>query len=158
VALDDVAPADVALDDVAPAGVALDDVAPADVALDDVALDDVAGTSRFKCLACETAAAAAIRKADSNESIAQIEAYVEKACDLLPSPEGESTVDCNKLDTLPDVTITLAGTDFTLTPEQYVLKVRGRSSDPRRLRRTAPPLLHCATSAALPPAPPLPHC
>lgn len=81
------------------------------------------GTSRFKCLACETAAAAAIRKADSNESIAQIEAYVEKACDLLPSPEGESTVDCNKLDTLPDVTITLAGTDFTLTPEQYVLKV-----------------------------------
>ena len=47
---------------------------------------------------------------------------MEKVCDLLPSPEGESTVDCNKLDSLPNVDIQLAGKTFTLTPEQYILK------------------------------------
>jgi len=81
------------------------------------------GSSVLKCLSCEAAASVAIAKAKSNASIAQIEEIMDKACDLLPSPKGESTVDCSKLDSMPDVTITLAGKPYVLTPKQYVLEV-----------------------------------
>jgi len=81
------------------------------------------GSSIVKCLSCEAAATAAIHEAQSNKSLAQIEALMDKACDLLPSPKGEATVDCSKLDSLPDVTFTLAGQPFVLTPKQYVLEV-----------------------------------
>ena len=37
-------------------------------------------------------------------------------------------MDCSKIPTLPNVTITLAGKEFTLTAEQYVLKVNRRLS------------------------------
>ena len=37
---------------------------------------------------------------------------------------GPSMVECSKLSKMPDVTITIAGRDFVLKPEQYVLKVR----------------------------------
>ena len=36
---------------------------------------------------------------------------------------SQAVVDCNKLPTMPDVTLKISGRDFTLTPEQYVLKV-----------------------------------
>eukprot|EP00794_Sanderia_malayensis_P018067 gene18067-19876_t len=36
---------------------------------------------------------------------------------------GEAIINCSKIPTLPDVTITLAGKQFTLTAKQYVLKV-----------------------------------
>lgn len=55
--------------------------------------------------------------------MSEIEHLLEKACALVPSPEGESSVDCSKLDEMPDVTVTLAGKAFPLTPDQYVLKV-----------------------------------
>ena len=37
---------------------------------------------------------------------------------------GQAVVDCNKLGSMPDVAFTISGKNFTLTPEQYVLKVR----------------------------------
>eukprot|EP00795_Rhopilema_esculentum_P011254 gene11254-21442_t len=36
---------------------------------------------------------------------------------------GEAIVNCSKIDTMPDVTITLAGKQFTLNAKQYVLKM-----------------------------------
>ncbi|CAK9268971.1 unnamed protein product [Sphagnum jensenii] len=42
----------------------------------------------------------------------------------LPSPNGESLVDCNSLSTLPNVSFTIAGKLFDLTPEQYILKFK----------------------------------
>jgi hypothetical protein len=33
-------------------------------------------------------------------------------------------VDCADLHKMPSVTFSIAGKDFTLTPEQYILKVR----------------------------------
>jgi len=48
---------------------------------------------------------------------------MEEVCLIIPSPSGESTVDCSTLSTLPNVIITLGGTAFTLTPNQYILKV-----------------------------------
>merc|ERR1712216_323588 len=81
------------------------------------------GTKGGKCIACEAAAKWAIDLAKSNKTVDEIEKVLEKACDLIPSPEGEATVDCAKLSTMPNITITLASHPFTLTPEQYVLKV-----------------------------------
>eukprot|EP01023_Acetabularia_acetabulum_P002127 TRINITY_DN1081_c1_g2_i1.p1 TRINITY_DN1081_c1_g2~~TRINITY_DN1081_c1_g2_i1.p1 ORF type:complete len:527 (-),score=108.70 TRINITY_DN1081_c1_g2_i1:271-1773(-) len=36
---------------------------------------------------------------------------------------GEAVVDCDKMSDMPDVTFTLGGKDFKLTPEQYILQV-----------------------------------
>jgi len=38
---------------------------------------------------------------------------------------GEYTLDCSKLDSLPDLTITLAGKDYVLTGKDYALSVSG---------------------------------
>jgi len=81
------------------------------------------GTTSVKCLACEAAAELLIKAAESNATVTKILDEAEKACALIPSPSGESTVDCSTLGSMPDVTITLAGKDFVLTPKQYVLEV-----------------------------------
>uniref|UniRef100_A0A7S2XH36 Cathepsin D n=1 Tax=Lotharella oceanica TaxID=641309 RepID=A0A7S2XH36_9EUKA len=79
--------------------------------------------STLKCLACEAAVNTAKHQVASNASREQIKDEMKSVCKLLPSPEGEATVDCNKLDSMPNVDIVLAGKTFTLTPEQYVLEV-----------------------------------
>jgi len=48
---------------------------------------------------------------------------MEQVCKYIPSPNGEATVDCNTVPTLPNVVITLGGKPFTLTPSQYILNV-----------------------------------
>ncbi|CAI0552036.1 unnamed protein product [Linum tenue] len=44
-------------------------------------------------------------------------------CESLPSPSGESIVDCNSLPTMPNVSLTIGEKLFILTPEQYVVKI-----------------------------------
>ncbi|KAH1143951.1 hypothetical protein GYH30_034261 [Glycine max] len=44
-------------------------------------------------------------------------------CDLIPSPKGESVVECNTLSEMPNVSFTIGGEVFELSPEQYILKV-----------------------------------
>jgi phytepsin len=39
------------------------------------------------------------------------------------SPGGEAALDCSTISSLPNVTFTIAGKDFLLTPQQYVLQV-----------------------------------
>ncbi|KAM3083270.1 aspartic proteinase precursor [Clarireedia jacksonii] len=41
------------------------------------------------------------------------------------SYNGQYTVDCNKRDSLPDLTFTLSGHDFTIGPYDYILEVQG---------------------------------
>lgn len=38
---------------------------------------------------------------------------------------GQYTVDCAKRDSLPDMTFTLTGHNFTITPYDYILEVQG---------------------------------
>lgn len=43
---------------------------------------------------------------------------VSQLCERLPSPNGESTVDCNSLSSMPKVAFTIAGKSFELSPEE----------------------------------------
>jgi len=38
---------------------------------------------------------------------------------------GQYTVECDKRDELPDLTFTLSGKDFSITPYDYILEVQG---------------------------------
>ena len=49
-------------------------------------------------------------------------------CDALRGIGGQTAVDCATVDQLPDVTFTIAGRGFKLTPRQYVLQVDAGSS------------------------------
>jgi hypothetical protein len=44
-------------------------------------------------------------------------------CERLPSPNGESVVDCNLLSSMPNVAFTIADKTFELTPDEYILKI-----------------------------------
>jgi phytepsin len=59
----------------------------------------------------------------NNATAEEILKAMEVVCTLLPSPNGESTVDCSTLPTLPNVKVTIAGTLFVLTPSQYILNI-----------------------------------
>jgi len=58
-----------------------------------------------------------------NATDEEILALFEQLCQYIPSPNGESTVDCSKLTTLPNVIVTLSGKPFTLTPRDYILRI-----------------------------------
>ncbi|XP_010241437.1 PREDICTED: cyprosin-like [Nelumbo nucifera] len=48
--------------------------------------------------------------------------YANELCEKMPSPAGESIIDCDSLVGLPDVSFFIGDKLFTLTPEQYILK------------------------------------
>lgn len=64
----------------------------------------------------------------SNSSETLIKALLDSACQLIPSPMGESIVDCNTISTLPNIGFVLNGQTFTLTPAEYIM-VTGAGSE-----------------------------
>jgi phytepsin len=58
-----------------------------------------------------------------NQTEEKIINYVNELCERIPSPMGESAVDCNSLSSMPTVSFTIGGKKFDLAPEQYILKV-----------------------------------
>ncbi|KAE8667040.1 hypothetical protein F3Y22_tig00112470pilonHSYRG00045 [Hibiscus syriacus] len=58
-----------------------------------------------------------------NQTQERILEYLNQLCERLPSPMGESVVDCDGLSSMPSVSFTIGGKIFELTPEQYVLEV-----------------------------------
>mmetsp|Transcript_1086 Transcript_1086/g.2308 ORF Transcript_1086/g.2308 Transcript_1086/m.2308 type:complete len:444 (-) Transcript_1086:144-1475(-) len=59
----------------------------------------------------------------SNVSQATLENIVVGLCDVLPnSGVVEYVVDCDNVSTMPDLTFTIGGKEFTLTPNDYVLQ------------------------------------
>ncbi|GLT54520.1 hypothetical protein SLA2020_277120 [Shorea laevis] len=48
--------------------------------------------------------------------------YVNELCESLPSPSGESVIECDSISNMPDITFTIGNKPFTLTPEQYILR------------------------------------
>lgn len=75
------------------------------------------------CTVCEMAVVWMQNQLKRNQTQEKIIDYINELCDRLPSPAGESSVDCNALSSMPNVSFTIGGKSFALTPEQYVLKV-----------------------------------
>lgn len=74
------------------------------------------------CTACEMAVVW-MKNQLNNEGVKdRVIEYVNQLCESIPSPAGESLVDCNSLSNMPNLTFTIGGKPFVLTPEQYVLK------------------------------------
>jgi phytepsin len=75
------------------------------------------------CTVCEMAVVWAQNQLRQNRTKEQIDAYLNQLCERLPSPNGESTVDCNSLSAMPKVAFTIGGKSFELAPEEYILKI-----------------------------------
>ncbi|KAK2080218.1 hypothetical protein QBZ16_000071 [Prototheca wickerhamii] len=60
----------------------------------------------------------------NNETTQQIISALDTACETLDlGGGGEATVDCDALGAMPEITLSIGGKEFVLTPEQYVLRV-----------------------------------
>eukprot|EP00268_Persea_americana_P016279 TRINITY_DN176_c0_g1_i3.p1 TRINITY_DN176_c0_g1~~TRINITY_DN176_c0_g1_i3.p1 ORF type:complete len:512 (-),score=98.88 TRINITY_DN176_c0_g1_i3:404-1939(-) len=81
------------------------------------------GQSGAMCTACEMAVVWMQNQIKQNQTEDHILNYINQLCDRLPSPMGESAVDCSSLSSMPNVSFTIGGKIFSLTPEQYILKV-----------------------------------
>ncbi|KAM7278643.1 hypothetical protein ACFE04_005777 [Oxalis oulophora] len=81
------------------------------------------GLRNAMCSTCEMAVVWMQNQLKQNATKDSILNYVNQLCERLPSPMGESTVDCDALSSMPNVSFTISGKTFDLTPEQYVLKV-----------------------------------
>ncbi|KAK1439819.1 hypothetical protein QVD17_05641 [Tagetes erecta] len=75
------------------------------------------------CNLCEMAVVWLETKIQRNETEDEIINHVDQLCDRLPSPMGETGVDCNSLASMPTVAFIIGGRTFELSPEQYILKI-----------------------------------
>ena len=75
------------------------------------------------CQLCEMAVQYIDTALANNQTLQQIVDAVSRECSALQLP-GPQTVDCGRIATMPTISLRIAGKDFPLTPEQYVLKVR----------------------------------
>lgn len=74
------------------------------------------------CAACEMAVVWMKTQLKNEEVKEKVLEYVDQLCESIPSPGGESLIDCNAMSSLPNVTFTIGGKDYLLTPEEYILK------------------------------------
>ncbi|KAK8933804.1 Aspartic proteinase oryzasin-1 [Platanthera zijinensis] len=81
------------------------------------------GGSDAMCSACEMAVIWMQNQIKLNKTQELVLNYVNQLCERLPSPMGESSVDCSALSSMPAVSFTIGGNTFDLTAEQYILKV-----------------------------------
>ncbi|XP_020249224.1 aspartic proteinase oryzasin-1-like [Asparagus officinalis] len=79
--------------------------------------------SDLMCNACEMAVVWMQNQLKQNQTQEAILNYINQLCERLPSPMGESAVECSALSSMPSISFTIGGKTFELTPEQYVLKV-----------------------------------
>ncbi|XP_076928717.1 cyprosin-like [Bidens hawaiensis] len=81
------------------------------------------GISDEICAFCEMAVVWAQSQIKQNMTVDNIINYVNELCDRLPSPMGQSAIDCSSLSSMPNIALTIGGKVFELTPEQYILKI-----------------------------------
>lgn len=76
-----------------------------------------------RCSVCEMAVVWVQNQLTENIPTDEIDTYLNQVCDHLPNSNGDSTVDCSSLASMPDVAFTIDGNIFTLTPAQYILQI-----------------------------------
>ncbi|KAJ9180386.1 hypothetical protein P3X46_008639 [Hevea brasiliensis] len=74
------------------------------------------------CTACETLVIWVQNQLKQKETKEAAFNYVNKLCESLPSPMGESVIDCESVLSMPNITFTIGDKPFNLTPDQYILK------------------------------------
>ena len=82
-----------------------------------------AGLNDGMCNACEMAVVWMQNQLRQNQTQEHILDYINNICERLPSPMGESAVDCNLLSTMPAISFSIGDKIFNLTAEQYVMKI-----------------------------------
>ncbi|KAE8733172.1 Aspartic proteinase A1 [Hibiscus syriacus] len=75
------------------------------------------------CPACEMTVVWMQNQLRQNQTQDIILNYVNQLCDRMPSPMGESAVDCKSFSSMPKVSFTIGDKVFDLAPEEYILKV-----------------------------------
>ncbi|OAY69558.1 Aspartic proteinase [Ananas comosus] len=70
------------------------------------------------CTACEMAVVWIENQLRENQTKEKILAYANELCERLPSPNGEATVACDLISSMPNIAFTIANKTFSLTPEQ----------------------------------------
>ncbi|KAL3627450.1 hypothetical protein CASFOL_028813 [Castilleja foliolosa] len=81
------------------------------------------GLSDATCSACEMAVVWMQNQLKQNQTQDRILNYVNELCERLPSPMGQSGVDCGSIASMPTVSLTIGGKVFDLAPHEYILKV-----------------------------------
>lgn len=81
-----------------------------------------ARNNSMSCSACEMTVFWIQTQLKQKQAKDKILNYVNELCESLPSPMGQSAIDCNKISSMPIVTFTIGDKPFKLTPEQYILK------------------------------------
>lgn len=79
--------------------------------------------SDVMCSACQMAVVWIENQLRENKTKELILQYANQLCERLPSPNGESTVSCQEISKMPSLAFTIANKTFTLTPEQYIVKL-----------------------------------
>ncbi|CAL9074657.1 unnamed protein product [Musa textilis] len=75
------------------------------------------------CNACEMALVWMQNQLSQNQTQEKMLNHIIELCERLPSPMGESSVDCAAIPSMPSVSFTIGDRIFKLQPEQYILKV-----------------------------------
>ncbi|KAK6149732.1 hypothetical protein DH2020_017257 [Rehmannia glutinosa] len=81
------------------------------------------GLGDAMCSACEMAVVWMQNQLKQNQTQDRILNYVNELCERLPSPMGQSAVDCGSISSMPTVSFTIGGKVFDLSPHEYILKV-----------------------------------
>ncbi|KAJ8544716.1 hypothetical protein K7X08_017299 [Anisodus acutangulus] len=82
-----------------------------------------AGLQDGMCSACEMAVIWMENQLKQSQTQDRILNYANELRERLPSPLGESAVDCGKLSSMPRVSFTIGGKVFDLSPDEYILEV-----------------------------------
>ncbi|KAM7530810.1 hypothetical protein LguiB_034220 [Lonicera macranthoides] len=82
-----------------------------------------AGFNDAMCSACEMTVTWMQSQLRQNQTQEHILSYVNELCEKLPSPMGESAVDCEALSSMPSISFTVGGKVFDLSAKEYILKV-----------------------------------
>jgi phytepsin len=75
------------------------------------------------CSSCEMAVVWVQNQLKQNQTQERILNYINELCERLPSPMGESSVDCGSISSMPTISFTIGGKVFDLSPREYILKV-----------------------------------
>ncbi|CAH1439970.1 unnamed protein product [Lactuca virosa] len=74
------------------------------------------------CVACETMVLRMQNQCEQNMTREHILRYVNDLSDQFADTIGDSDIDCGKVASMPNISFTLGGKDFVLTPQEYLIK------------------------------------